>query len=129
MECPSGGVCVDSAILDGGNFGCCPRVNHTVRVCIKEGQVECLLGHHSPRSTIGIRDQAIWITGEICCPGASPDHSGCIGPAVCADHAEVREQAEAPQDASCDDQHRQPNEKPCHGSRNSSSLALDRHGW
>ena len=103
MERPGGGICADAPILDGGNFGCRPRVNHALRVTIKEGQVQCLLGHNSPRITGGIRDQTIWIMGEIFYPGASPGHLDGGGATMCTEYPKLSEQAEAAQHTCCND--------------------------
>ena len=80
-----------------------------------------------PYAPIG--NERIWVMKHILSPGASPHYSGSGGTAARAYHTEVCEQAEAAQDASCDDQHHQSQEQSCAAARKVTPLALPRWRW
>ena len=43
MECPGGGIGADATILHGRHLGCCPGMNHALRIPVEEGQVQRLV--------------------------------------------------------------------------------------
>src|SRR5205823_6634799 len=62
-------------------------------------------------------------------PGSSTYRFDGRATAVCANYAEVREQAHTTQDASHNDHHHQSNQQCCTDSRKTPSLLLDWHRW
>jgi hypothetical protein len=121
MECPRSGIWADSAILQARNLGRRARMNQALRVTVEKRQVERLL-EISKASAIG--NERTWVYNEVQSPGASPHRSDDI-----ASCAEASEQAEAAQDASCDDQHCQSNQQRCGTTRNAPSMDGDCWLW
>jgi hypothetical protein len=124
MECPGFSIDTDATILHGGHLGCRARMNHTLRITVEERQVQCLVNYTRPPIRRAIGNERYYVVIEVVNPGASPHR--CSRTAACAYHTKMSEQAEAAQDASCDDQHYQSQEQSSGATRNFPPLALPR---
>src|SRR6059058_3561417 len=99
---------------------------HPLCIPVEERQVQHII-LLLPRPTARIGYERIWIVNEVVSPGASSYWGG--GTASCAYHPKMSEQAEAPQNASRDNQDHQSNQQCCTHARYPPGLALDRHRW
>src|SRR5437667_12753456 len=99
---------------------------HPLCIPVEERQVQrIILLLLRPNARIG--NERIWIENEVVSPGASSYWGG--GTASCAYHPKMSEQAEAPQNTSCDDHDHQSNQECCTHSRQTPGFLLDRHSW
>ncbi len=125
MERPGGRIGIDPAILQPGHLARRPSVNDALGISIEKRQIQRLIDINGIRA---IGNERMGVSKAVR-QGASPDYSGCIGPAVCTQHTKVREQAQAPHRASCDDHNHQPHQQCCPDSQETLGLLLDRHRW